>query len=167
MLRSLCILFLVISATPHMASAQRLTDLDRSRFAPASFYNYSEAGDVTILVNVWGSVRTPGLYKIPTGTKMSTLLSLSGGPELAVNLTSRSNREITMRLLRREGARRQVIFEALMKDDVVVSDQDPELVDGDVLTVETKLKQKFSLRDLFPIVAAIGTVALAIDRITR
>jgi len=167
MLRTLCFSLFLMFAVLENASAQRITDFERSRFAPASFYNYSEAGDVTILVNVWGSVRTPGLYKIPTGTLLSTLLSLSGGPDLAVNFTSRSNREITMRLLRSEGDQRVLIFDEVMEDEVVVPVQDPLLADGDVLTVETKLKQKFSLRDLFPIVAAIGTVALAIERISR
>src|SRR5690554_7804228 len=44
-----------------MDARAQVTDLDRSRYSPAAYYNYSEPGDVTILVSVWGTVRNPGL----------------------------------------------------------------------------------------------------------
>jgi len=166
MARSLFVFLVVLCWGVGVAQAQRITDFERSRYAPAAYYNYSEPGDVTMLVNVWGSVRNPGLYEIPQGTRLSTLLSLAGGPDLAINASVRANRTIIMRLLRDEQGQRRPIFETTMRNEVLVSDEDPVLVGNDVLTIETKLQQKISWRDVFPIVAALGTVALAIERIS-
>ena len=35
------------------------------RLKTGAFYNYSDPGDVTIQVHVWGATRFPGLYEIP------------------------------------------------------------------------------------------------------
>ncbi len=166
MARSIFLFLVVLIWGAGVAEGQRITDFERSRFAPAAYYNYSEPGDVTMLVNVWGSVRNPGLYEIPQGTHLSTLLSLAGGPDLAINASVRANRTIVMRLLRDQNGQRHPIFETVMRNEVLVANEDPMLTNNDVLTVETKLQQKISWRDVFPIVAALGTVALAIERIS-
>lgn len=167
MTRSLFLCLLFLCTTAGMAHAQRLSELDRSRYSPAAYYNFSEPGDVTILVNVWGSVRNPGLYEIPQGTRMNTLLSIAGGPDLVTSLTARNKRFITLRLLRNQGGEHRPVIENTVEDEVVVTSQDPVLEAGDVLILETRLKEKFSLRDVFPVVAAIGTIALAIERISN
>ena len=148
------------------ASAQSLSDFERSRYSPASYYNYSEAADVTVLVNVWGTVRNPGLYEIPQGTTLSHLLSLAGGPIVSPR-QNRQTRTIQVRLFRPDGVGRRVVFESEMENEVIAANEDPTVLEGDVITVETVVRQRFSLRDIFPIIAAVGTVAIAIERIAR
>ncbi|NND72023.1 MAG: hypothetical protein HKN43_10630 [Rhodothermales bacterium] len=153
----------LFGAALYMPAEAQLTDLTRSRFSPAAYYNYAETGDVTIMVNVWGTVRNPGLYEIPRGTKLSTLFSLAGGPDIRER-PKRNKRTIVASLTRGETG--QLVVETVMNDNVTVLAGDPELQPGDVLTVESTIRQSFSWRDVFPIVAAVASVALAAERIS-
>lgn len=148
------------------AKAQATNELERSRYSPAAYYNYSEPGDVTVLVNVWGTVRNPGLYEVPRGTTLSTLFSVAGGPSIAQR-RRRETRTIEVRLVRNDGAERRPIFHSVMENEVVVADDDPVLQEGDVLTVETVTRQQLSWRDLFPVIGAAASMALIIERVTR
>lgn len=147
-------------------AAQTLSDLDRSRYSPAAYYNYSEPGDVTVLVNVWGTVRNPGLYELPQGTKLRHLLSLAGGPIVAPR-QNRQTRTIQVRLYRSDAAGHRIVFESEMENEVIATAEDPALLQADVVTVETTVRQRFIWRDVFPIIAAVGTVAIAIERLAR
>lgn len=148
------------------AGAQVPSELERSRYSPAAYYHYAEPGDVTILVNVWGTVRNPGLYEVPRGTTLSTLFSVAGGPSVAQR-TQRQTRTIEVRLVRNDGGVRRPVFESVMENDIAVASEDPVLQEGDVLTVETVLRQGFSWRDIFPVVGAAASMALIIERLTR
>ena len=43
-------------------------------------YFLGDRDGIFITVNVWGKVRRPGQYNIPSGTDLMTLLSVAGGP---------------------------------------------------------------------------------------
>jgi len=139
------------------------SQFDRSRLNTAAFYNYSEVGDVTINIHVWGSVRFPGYYEVARGTKLSELVSLAGGPMFAER-SRRSQRTISVRLHRNEGAGRSIVYLASMQNEVVVTENDPELQDDDVLSFATVVRSGFSWRDIFPIVSMAATLTLLYDR---
>ena len=145
--------------------AQSTLEQERSRYSQAAYYNYVEPGDLTILVNVWGTVRNAGLYEVPQGTHLSTLFSIAGGPAIGER-HRRDRRSIVIHLSRAkpEGAR-EVVYEATMDDEIFAMEEDPVLQEGDVLTVETIVRQRLSWRDVFPVVAAVGTVALTVERL--
>ncbi len=142
------------------ASAQ-VVDFERSRYSSAAYHNYSEPGDVTILVNVWGTVRYPGLYEVPSGTTMSTLFSLAGGPRVDPR-EKRVSRKVTARLVRNGS----VMLETVMDNEILSLANDPVLAEGDMITSDTVLKRGLSWRDVFPVVAAVASVALAVERIS-
>lgn len=48
--------------------------------AAGSFYDYSKSGDVPMDISIWGFVRAPGRYRVPSYTKLMELISLAGGP---------------------------------------------------------------------------------------
>ena len=53
-----------------------------------NYYVYlGEGGELQIKVSIWGEVKLPGLYSIPDGTDLATLLSLAGGPSEGANLS--------------------------------------------------------------------------------
>lgn len=157
----------ILLLCPQVAAAQTVpTDFERSRFSPAAYYNYAEAGDVTILANVWGTVRNPGLYKIPQGTHLSTLLSVAGGPAADVR-NERNDQTISLRLYRNEGGVRRVVFEDVMTNEIFASSEDPVLQEGDILAVETIVKQRFNWRDVLPFISASASVGLAIAYFIR
>ena len=141
------------------------TDLDRSRLNTAAYYNYSDPGDVTIQVHVWGAMRFPGLYEIPRETRLSELISLAGGPQVPER-ARRSIRRVQLQLHRLTDSSREVVLNVEMENQIVVSDADPVLQSGDVLSAESVVRQTFSFRDLFPIISAAATFALLIDRVT-
>lgn len=155
------IALLVVFAAATWTSNAQVIDFERSRYSPAAYYNYSEQGDVTILVNVWGTVRNPGMYEVPTGTTMSALFSLAGGPRVDPRDT-RTRRTVTARLIR-EG---NIMLETVMENEILSLDSDPVLAEGDMITSETVLKRGLSWRDIFPVVAAVASVALAVERIS-
>lgn len=142
---------------------QTLSDLERSRFNTAAYYNYAETGDVTMRVHVWGGVRNPGLYEIPQGTRMSTLFSLAGGPAF-LERREKDTRTVLVRLSRQQGTGREIAYEATMQNQLVVTAEDPVLLEGDVLTAEAVVKQGFTWRDIIPVVNTIALIALAIER---
>ncbi|MCB0720455.1 MAG: SLBB domain-containing protein [Bacteroidetes bacterium] len=141
------------------ANAQ-VIDLERSRYSPAAYYNYGEQGDITVIVNVWGTVRNPGLYEVTKGTTLSTLFSLAGGPLVGTRYKS-TTRRVTLKLTRGE----ERIVDFTMENQVLALEMDPVLEMGDVLTVETVERRGFSWRDVFPVVAAVASVALAAERL--
>jgi hypothetical protein len=51
-----------------------------SATSAASYYFISKPGELTMPVNIWGYVRNPGRYEIPTSTDLVQLISYAGGP---------------------------------------------------------------------------------------
>jgi hypothetical protein len=145
------------------SSQAQNTELDRSRLNTAAYYNYSDPGDVTLQDHVWGAMRFPGLYEVPRETRLSELISLAGGPQVPER-ARRSIRRVQLQLHRITDTTREVVMNVEMENQIVVSDADPVLQSGDVLSAESVVRQTFSIRDLFPIISAVATLALLIDR---
>ena len=162
MMRRLLLLCMLIGASAHAASAQ-ISELERSRYRQAAYYNYAEPGDLTVTVNVWGAVANPGLYEVPQETRLSRLFSLAGGPSTGAQQRG-SRRDLTVSLSREQPAsgERELIFEQDMEDDIIVFEQDPLIQEGDVLTVETYTQNRFTWRDALPIIGAATSVASTI-----
>lgn len=150
-------LLLVGCALP--AAAQRAED--RSRYGEASYYSYVEAGQTPIYVNVWGTVRNPGLYEVSDDLRLSALVSVAGGPLVAPR-DRRERREITVRLTRSTEQGQRVVYETVMQDEVLAAREDPVLENGDTLTIDIVRRQDFTWRDALPIVSTAASVALAI-----
>jgi len=103
---------------------------------------------------------------VPKGTKLSELFSLAGGPQVGERF-SREKRTIDVKVVRAVGAARNVAYETSMENQIVITSEDPVLQSGDVLSVESVLRKGITWRDVFPVVAAVASVALAIERITE
>ena len=162
MMRRLLLLCMLVGVTAHVASAQ-ISELERSRYRQAAYYNYAEPGDLTVTVNVWGAVANPGLYEVPQDTRLSRLFSLAGGPSTGVQQRG-SRRDLTVSLSREQPAsgERELVFEQSMEDDIIVFEQDPLVQEGDVLTAETYTHDRFTWRDALPIVGAATSIASTI-----
>ncbi len=163
--RLVTILILIGAFYAPTVGAQQI-DYDRSRYNSAAYYKYQEAGDITILVNVWGSVQSPGLYEIPRGTQLNWLFSAAGGPTIGATSWG-DDRELTVRLLRSVNGQNQVVFETVMNDEVFIPEQNPVLQDGDILVVEKYTRPIFTWRDVFPVVSATSTVISVVLLLTR
>jgi hypothetical protein len=166
MIRSFLVFLLVVAGGAGIVEAQTLSDEVLTRGATSAYYSFSDPGDITIFVSVWGNVRYPGLYEVSQQTQLSELVSLAGGPSIRER-DARQDRTVQVRLSREEGGVREVVYDEKLENDIFIVKQDLPLKTGDVLMVDILVRQRFSLRDVFPVVAAIGTVALAIERISN
>jgi protein involved in polysaccharide export with SLBB domain len=143
----------------------RATDLDFSRLNSAAFYKYAESGDVTVLVNVWGTVRFPGRYELRQGVHLGDLISLAGGPLDRPLDPEATERTITVKVSRGSDQGRRIMFNSIL-DDIVESPQNyPILQEGDVVLIETLDHQKFRVRDALPIANLLATLALIVVRV--
>ena len=77
---SIIILFGLLSANCAIAQTEGGIGTYRPFTSSASFYYLSKPGEVTMLINIWGAVRNPGRYEVPTSTNLVHLLSYAGGP---------------------------------------------------------------------------------------
>ena len=121
--------------------------------------------DITIEVKVWGSLQYPGFYEVPQGTRLSTLVTLAGGPQVVRDAQTR--RTYTIRLWRPQpnGGPHQTISETRMEDEVLVLNEDPVLLPRDIVVVDEVVKQRFGWRDMLSIVTAIAGIALVVDNV--
>jgi hypothetical protein len=161
------LLLLVVFVAPFWtASAQRLIDDDARSANAAAYYYYARTGDVTQLVYVWGGVAFPGLYEVPADTRLTAVLSLAGGPRFEER-PRRSKRTVRVRVLRNQGGTQALIYRGVMQNEMVVPDPDPALRDGDTIVVESETRERFTFRDVFPVIAAIASVTIAIERLVN
>ncbi len=165
MTRYLFIFLLMIGVAGGTVQAQTLDDL---RSNPAAYYRFADPTDITIDLKVWGAVSNPGLYEVRQGMRLSTLLSLAGGPQ-GVERTTRTRRPLTIRLWRPQpnGGPYQAIFETQMQDEIVVPNDDPVLLSGDVIVADEVVKQLFNWRDGLAILTSVASLVLVIDTLTR
>ena len=155
----------MIGVSGGTVQAQTLDDL---RNNSGSYYRFADPTDITIDLKVWGAVGNPGLYEVRQGMRLSTLLSLTGGPQGAASDT-RTRRILTIRLWRPQpnGGPYQAIFEIQMQDEILVLNDDPVLLSGDVIVADEMVKQLFNWRDGLAILTSVGTFILIIERLVQ
>ncbi len=163
MTRYLFLVLLMIGVAT--VQAQTLRDLISTTGA---YYKFADPTDITIDLKVWGAVSNPGLYEVRQGMRLSTLLSLAGGPQGAER-TPLTRRTLTIRLWRPQpnGGPYQAIFEIQMQDEIVVLNDDPVLLSGDVIVADEVVKQLFNWRDGLAILTSVGTFILIFDQLLK
>lgn len=163
---ALFVSLLLMAFGASLAQGQTL-DFERSRYSPGGYYRYTETGDLTVRVQAWGNVRYPGLHEVPQETRVSTLLSLAGGPVLAER-RRQDERTIRVRFYRTDAdGQMALVFEQLMTNDLAALEQDPLLQEGDVLVVDSVLKVGYTWRDYLPIASVATSIAVLIVQLVR
>lgn len=165
---TLLILALFVCTTPVLG--QSLGEPAGAAASTTAYYRHAERGDITVQVNVWGAVRNPGMYEIARGTHVNTLLTLTGGPPIGITTVggpTRVSRTLHLRLVRAGNDPPRVVFESVMKDGILLSQENPTVEQGDYLIIEVTehQRQSFTWRDGLTVTTAIAAVALAIERI--
>ncbi len=129
------------------------------RPASASFYYIAKPGELSMQVNVWGFVKNPGRFEIPTSTDLVKLLSYAGGPtqdgilynvRVVRNVTSTSGKKaeefsVDLENLANVDPRRLVLY----PDDTIYIDHSSWV----------------NLRDLFVVITTAALVSAAVAQI--
>ncbi|MFN3135669.1 MAG: SLBB domain-containing protein [Candidatus Kryptonium sp.] len=124
---SLLLIFTSISFAQLFESGTRIVTGGGS----SAYYFVGKTGELTITVNLWGFVRNPGRYEVPSSTDLVQLISYGGGPLKEAKLKDvkiiRSAREDT------------TIVEKVIKINVekIIEDGEPSpiLLPGDTVVV--------------------------------
>jgi hypothetical protein len=129
-------------------------------------YRYAEPGQPTMDVKVWGAVRTPGIFQVELDSDLLDVLTLAGGP-LYDREVPNVERTVTVRLSRGSQGARSIVFEQPLDDLVTQAISMPALQDGDVVSVEVDVRQRFGWRDGLTLLSTAGTVAVLVLNILR
>lgn len=123
----------------------------------ASYYYISKPGELTMQVNIWGSIRNPGRYEVPSSTDLIQLLSYAGGPNPDASM---DDVRLT-RTVRKEGTVTREQFYLDLDDLSQVDDSKLVLNPGDTIFIDRTGWSSF--RDYLTVVttAAIITTAVA------
>lgn len=155
----LSVLFLNVKIFSQTGDIKIGTDLYRQGNYNGAFFDYSDPEAVNIKVAVWGFVRFPGRYMVPSYTKVKDLLSYAGGPTDDAKL-----QELKLyRVL--EDSTQQLInlnYNELLWEKVLTSnkDNDPPLIAGDVLIVPGRPKLYF--RDYFSLTLSVISTLISL-----
>jgi hypothetical protein len=158
-----------LSLLPIIISAQNNdlqlgSGLNRIGFNQGGFFDCSDPSSVNIKVSVWGFVKFPGKYIIPSYSKMNDLLSYAGGPTEEARLEE-------MRLVRTDsGSSKQTIYNLNYKDflmDTKISSDTSyqTLKAGDILLVSGS--PRFYLRDYLGTILSIISVLISFTILVR
>ena len=138
-------------------------DLPSNQSIQANF-SYARSGELVVFVSVWGAVRTPGLYEVPEGTRLSTLLSYAGGPPITT-LGEQENQTYTLRIYRGEQGEKDLVYETVMENVITALEGDPVLQSGDLFTAEVRVKQRFNWRTVLNVASSFASITLLVLRI--
>ncbi len=126
--------------------------------AQGGYYRFVQEGELPIRVNAWGSIPHPGRYEVARGTTLSTLVALTGGPSYEPREEG-ARRTTRVRVLRGTDLR----FDQTVRNDAFALQEDFEMLDGDVMTVETTVKpRQDKLQQYAPVVGAAASVLSAL-----
>lgn len=123
------------------------------------YFNYSDPEAVNIKVAVWGWVRYPGKYTVPSYTTVSDLLSLAGGPTDAADLEDlriyRVNEDSTQSMIKFNY--NDLLYESKLESRYR---KVPKLDAGDILVIPGEPRLYF--RDHFSIWMSLFSVLISL-----
>ena len=129
-------------------------------------FRYAAPGQPTMDIRVWGAVRSAGIYQVEYGTSLLDVLTLAGGPALPSE-TDRIEQNVRVEVLRDPAGTRSVVLAATLDE---LTDPDvrlPELQDGDLVTLTSESRQRFTWRDALSVTSSVASLALLILRIVE
>ena len=152
--------FALSGSMQHVLAQNAIPPEERSRYGAGGVYRYVDLGERFVSVGVYGTMRFPGLYEVPVGTNVNTLISMAGGAQLASIQLEQDTRTIVLKLFR-EGpdGESDLLYEYVMEDVITSIPERIVVESGDVLTIDSVVEQGLIWRDYLPI-ASVGISAI-------
>lgn len=154
---------LLWTTTP-AATAQITGGFDEPITSGTSYHVFAFPGEPTVTVHLLGDIAS-GVYVVGAGISLLELLSVAGGAVRGQGGGDRSS--FTVRVFRTTGARRTSIYEADMHQLLREPTEYPALRDGDVITVDSTVRQRISFFNLVNIATSVSTVVLLVLRLVE
>jgi hypothetical protein len=128
-----------------------------------SYYEYNLGGGLKIPVNLWGFVRNPGRYVVPSSTTLVQILSFGGGPTEQARMTD-------IKIIRDISVDSTIVEKVLVMNLELFQkngdeNQNPVLYPGDTIVVPGNALSAFQLyfgilRDVLLVVTSVLTIAI-------
>jgi protein involved in polysaccharide export with SLBB domain len=131
---------------------------DILRPSSASYYFIAKPSELSMQVNIWGFVRNPGRYEVPTSTDLIRLLSYAGGPSQDATL---DNVRVTRGAYQPGGGRRE--FELDLQKLAEIDPADLVLYPDDTIYVD--YSSWTNVRDIFAVVTVLAIVTSAVAQV--
>jgi NADH:ubiquinone oxidoreductase subunit F (NADH-binding) len=129
----------------------------RQRIVPSSgssaYYFVGKTGELTITVNLWGFVRNPGRYEVPSSTDLIQLISYGGGPLKEAKL----NKVRIVRNVREDSTIVEKVLEIDVEKIIENGEPSPILLPGDTVVVPGSSIDV--IKDILAILRDIGLAA--------
>lgn len=151
---------------PTGAATAQAQQVPQSTLLTPNVKEYGRPGYPVMTVYVWGNADT-GVWSVEEGTDLLEFLSVISRVQFGERNPDRRATEL-LRLYRDGGPGDEPLFEAQIQDLFSQRNQYPALQEGDILVLETKVKTRFTWRDVGRVVGVAGTFFntwLILDRI--
>lgn len=147
-MKSVVAVLLFISLTSRLGA----TDEGKDSFQSASHYVHLGEGDKLLMnVQIWGQVKSPGLYSLPENSDVATLLSLAGGPT--------ENADLSAVKIIRKGAENDSLFKINLKKCLLEGEKSKTIMEpGDI--VEIMPSKFYSISNFIRFVTQISMVVV-------
>lgn len=125
--------------------------------ASAAYYYAAKPGELTMFVNLWGSVERPGRYEVSSSTNLIQLISYAGGPAEGAKL----NRVRIIRIMEDENGRfskQKLTIDLENLENVEY--EDLELFPGDTIVMANSSWPK--IRDVIALTVGVATIGASI-----
>jgi hypothetical protein len=127
-----------------------------------SYYEYNLGGGLKIPVNLWGFVRNPGRYVVPSSTTLVQLISFGGGPTEQARMTD-------IKIIRDISVDSTIVEKVLVMNLELFQkngdeNQNPILYPGDTIVIPGNALSAFQLyfgiiRDVILVVVSVVAIA--------
>jgi len=122
----------------------------------ASYYYIAKPGELTMQVNLWGFVKNPGRYEVPSSTDLIQLISFAGGP---VQYAKLDEVKLTRMILNdTTGAKREIVLNLEHLDKLKQSSL--ALYPGDTIFIDHTAW--LTIRDVFNVVTVAAVITSAV-----
>lgn len=143
----------------HGQVSPSMTAQVRPNISAANYYYVSKPGELTMEVNVWGAVHSPGRYEVGTSTDLIQLLSYAGGPTADASF---SDVRVIRIMQGGAGSEHRLEYTVDLDDPSGSSPAELMLRPGDTILIDTS--GWVTTRDLLQVVIAAALVVTAVSQ---
>ena len=136
------------------ASAQEFRRPGNINAQGTAYYVFSQMGEATVQVLLLGGVPAPGVYEVGVSIELDELLTLAGGSDIG------RDARVTVRLYQENNGRRELTYEGSLEHVLEEPRLFPPLREGDVVTVESRIRTRFAWQDGLAILTSLTSIAV-------
>jgi hypothetical protein len=156
-------LIIVLNSNP--ASAQEPTGASGTGIS-TQINTFARPGQATMLVNVWGGVGTPGIWRVERTVDLIDLLSVVGVPGIGLEEVGTRSKTYVV-IYRTIGGERREAFRRNVKDLLQDGISYPSLQANDVLSIEVERRRRIGLQAISSVVGTTSSIILLVLRLSE